>query len=338
MSESENIERGGGVIVSGSVGIAAGSAPALFAASASEIVAPRSRNLDAARAAKNDEFYTRITDIEKEMLHYKDHFRGKVVFCNCDDPDRSAFYRYFGLKEREGKQQGNFAALGLARVIATHYDTAEPTYKLECDGEGEKKTDLRGNGDFRSSECVALLKEADIVVTNPPFSLFREYIAQLMEHGKKFLVIGNMNAVFYKEIRPLILDGSVWLGRHTGMEFEEPGSSAVVKMGFSCWFTNLKHDRRNEGLTMTSRYEDDPARYPKYDNYDAIEVGRVKDIPKDYFGKMGVPISFLVKHNPDQFDIVGFNRDVLTSGGGMDFHVNGKMKYARLVIRRKGGQ
>ena len=236
MSESENIERSGGsVVVSGSVGIAAGNAPALFAASVSEIVAPRSRNLNKAKSVKNDEFYTQLPDIGNEVNHYKDHFRGKVVFCNCDDPACSAFYCYFGLKKLDGgASEGNFAHLGLTKLIATHYDANKPTYKLEFDGEREKKTDLRENGDFRSAECVALLKEADIVVTNPPFSLFREYIAQLMEHGKKFLVIGNFNALNYKEIRPFVLNGQIWLGCNSRMGFKQPGNSSPVQSVTAC--------------------------------------------------------------------------------------------------------
>ena len=305
---------------------------------------PQSRNLNKAQAAKNDEFYTRSEDIDNEVNHYTPHFRGKSVFCNCDDPALSNFWRVF---------RGRFAHLGLERLVATHYELGgAPSYKLAYDGKREKKTALKGDGDFRSPECVALMKEADIVVTNPPFSLFREYIAQLMTHRKKFLVIGNMNAFNYKEIRPLILGGKVWMGCNDRLWFRVPpdySGPGVIKADregnkfiniTSAWFTNLPHDRRvNEQLPLTARREGNMSAYPKYDNYDAIEVSKIRDIPRDYLypHKMGVPISFLLNHNPEQFEIVGFDRDVLPGGGGR-FRVNGREKYARLVIRRKGGQ
>lgn len=293
-----------------------------------------------AKSAKKDEFYTQSEDIENELRHYKEHFSGKVVLCNCDDPAQSNFWDYFRKK---------FKRLGLKKLVATHfdYDERKPTYKLEYSGNGkEVKTPLRGNGDFRSAECIDLLQEADIVVTNPPFSLFRAYIAQLMEHDKKFLIIGNMNALAYKEIRPFVIGGKIWLGYGMRMSFrlhkdyvydakvgrQEKDGSNYVEIRDSVWFTNLSHDRKNEELPLYQKY--DPQLYQKYDNYDAIDVGKVKDIPKDYDGKIGVPLSFLLKHNPNQFELIGFDESLI----GNRFYVGGKRKYARLVIKRKKGE
>ena len=313
--------------------------PAVAAASGPAKAVPQSRNMNLAKAAKNDEFYTQIGDIEDEMDYYHSHFVGKVVFCNCDDPDMSHFWQYF----RE-----NFHFLKLRGLISTHYDRdGNPSYKSEYDGKNKTETPLKGDGDFRSPECVALLKKADIVMTNPPFSLFRDFLAQLQKYNKKFLVIGNMNAFNYKEIRPLILNGEVWMGCNSRLWFRVPadysGPKSSVKTDkdgntfiniTSAWFTNLEHNRRAEELLLTASYKKTPQKYREYENYRAIEVGKVKDIPKDYKGKMGVPISFLLNHNPDQFEIVGFDRDVLPGGGGR-FELDGRQKYARLVIRRK---
>ncbi len=306
-------------------------------------------SLHAAKRAKNDEFYTQLTDIEKELRHYKDHFRGKVVFCNCDDPEWSNFWTYFKLK---------FDYLGLAKVVATHYAPGEASYKLEYFGGGnEVKTALAGDGDFRSSECVALLKESDIVVTNPPFSLFREYVAQLVEHEKQFLVLGNNNAVTYKETFRLIRDNKMWLGYGVNktMEFrlsdEYARWSRVDEAGHKygrvpaiSWFTNLPHHKRNEELILFRQYSGNESRYPNYDNYEAIEVSKVADIPVDYEGAMGVPITFLDKFNPAQFEILSAN-DIRRRAAvpfkehglikDKDGTIDGKAVYVRIVIKLK---
>lgn len=270
------------------------------------------KNLNNAKKEKNDEFYTQLSDIENEMKHYKEHFKGKVIFCNCDDPEESNFWKFFSL---------NFKYLGLKKLIATHYDRDKPSYKLEMTSVGVKKILLKQNGDFRSPECVSLLKECDIVITNPPFSLFREFVALLEEYDKKYLIIGNMNAITYKEVFKLIKDNKLWLG-YSGRisNFEVPNSMFDInrkdmfiinnkkyqKLGNVVWFTNLIHNKRNEDLILYKSYNEKD--YPKYDNYDAINVDKVKDIPKDYKGVMGVPISFLDKFNPKQFEIVAFRK------------------------------
>lgn len=292
----------------------------------------KNSNLHAAKAAKNDEFYTQLTDIEKELAHYKEHFRGGIVLCNCDDPTYSNFWRYFHL---------NFGFLGLRKLISTHYDPEKPTYKLEYTGgddgniEAGVMTPLKQNGDFRSEECIALLKEADIVVTNEPFSLFRAFVAQLMEYGKKFIIIGNMNAVTYKEFFPLLKNNQVWLGYTSPKEFLTPDGE-VKKFGNIFWYTNLDHPKRHEPLKLWRKYADDPNKYPKYDNFDAINVDKTDDIPIDYDGIMGVPISFLDKYCPEQFEIVG------TINHGCDgpwdlcqCKINGVQKYKRIAIRRR---
>lgn len=263
-----------------------------------------------AKKVKNDEFYTLLSDIEEELKNYKDQFKGKIVFCNCDDPEYSNFWKYFYL---------NFKHLELKELVATHYDEEKSTYKLEYNGEKIKKTKLKQNGDFRSPESVELLKEADIVCTNPPFSKLREFILQLYKHNKKYLIIGNINAVTYKEIFPLIKDNKIWLGYKTGsFEFKVPmkfnrkntyikNGQKYAKFGNICWFTNLDTSKRHEELILYKEYNEKD--YPKYDNYDAINVDRVKDIPKDYYKPMGVPITFINKYNPNQFKILG-----ITSG------------------------
>lgn len=311
----------------------------------------KNSNLTAAKKAKNDEFYTQLGDIERELVYYQEHFRDKIIFCNCDDPEWSNFWRYFDL---------NFDFIGIKALIATHYDPEKPTYKLEIRRDpvtGEKlppvRTDLKQNGDFRSPECVELLKSCDVVVTNPPFSLFREYVAQLMQYEKKFIIIGNMNAITYKEIFPLIKDDRLWYGPSISSgdrEFGVPDSYPLQAAGFRVdeqgkkyirvkgvrWYTNLDHAKRHEPLTLFRRYADDPGRYPKYDNYDAINVDKTVDIPEDYDGVMGVPISFLDKYCPEQFEILGDSR----FHDGQDFsddinYVNGKLMYRRILIRRK---
>lgn len=286
----------------------------------------KNENLHKAKDAKNDEFYTLLSSVSEELRHYKQHFAGKIVFCNCDDPTWSAFWRYFHL---------NFAELGLKKLISTHYDRTEPTYKMEYEGgddndvEDGVKTPLEGNGDFRNKECLDLLEESDIVVTNPPFSLFREYVSTLMEHGKKFIIWGNNNAITYKEFFPLLKENRVWLGYTAnktcvfrvaeGYRFDEK-LTAQYNDGFKYGkvpaisiFTNLDIQKRHEKLILWQRYYDDDGnplpdveeRYPHYDNYDATNVDRVADIPMDYKGVMGVPITFMDKYNPDEFEIVG---------------------------------
>ena len=329
------------------------------------------RALNAAKRAKKDEFYTRREDIERELSHYADHFRGKVVYCNCDDPEKSEFWQFF---------VRNFAAWGLRKIVTTHYepDAANFAYKLEMTEEnsgqlrmdGPERIPIASNGDFRSACCIELLEEADIVVTNPPFSLFREYVAQLMEFGKKFLIVGNQNAVKYKEIFPLLRDDRVWLGYHAGDmafkvpdDYEERATRFWIdetgqkwrSMGNACWFTNLDIPKRHEKIDLRGNHYD-PAQYPTYVNYDAIEVARVDEIPEDYDGEMGVPITFMTRYNPDQFEIIGlghgdlgaslglrpFDRELkkLNKGlrdGDLYFMEDGfpKVPYTRIVIRRK---
>ena len=326
------------------------------------------KSLHAANKAKNDEFYTQLSDIEKELRHYKHHFKNKTVYCNCDDPRVSNFFHYFSY---------NFEHLGLKKLIATCYKNQNSDLFSQNDSEqavwledtGEKDGNgiptpeeiavkpLKGDGDFRSEECIELLKQADIVVTNPPFSLFREYVAQLVEYSKKFIIIGNQNAITYKEIFPLLKENKIWLGNHNGdMAFQVPDyykpkatrywqdetGQKWRSMGNICWFTNLDIAKRHEELILYRTYN--PADYPQYDNYDAIEVSKVADIPCDYDGVMGVPITFLDKYNPEQFEIIG------TSDRGGDglleyikkVHdrydapvVKGKGMYKRIMIRRK---
>lgn len=323
-------------------------------------------DLNTAKRAKKDEFYTQITDIEKEMRHYKEHFRGKVVFCNCDDPEYSNFWRYFQL---------NFYELGLKKLISTHYEEYKPSYRMDIvsTDHGEQcgipdyvKTPLKQNGDFRSPECIEILKEADIVITNPPFSLFREYIAQLIEYDKKFIILGNINCITYREVFPLIRDNKIWLGVsiHSGdREFRVPDSYPLQASGFRIdedgnkyirvkgvrWITNLDYLQRHEDIPLFKSYNEEE--YPKYVNYDAIEVGKTTDIPADYDGEMGVPITFLDKYNPEQFEIIS-NSQYLVRELSEDIRKYGdypqigrfyldrgngtyKKMYERLIIKRK---
>ncbi len=295
-------------------------------------------NLTSARAAKKDEFYTQLTDIENELKHYRTQFKDKTVYCNCDDPRSSNFFKYFSL---------NFEKLGLKKLITTCYKSTDRDLFSQNDSEqaihleytGIKDADgqvpdpddigitfLTGDGDFRSDESIALLKEADIVVTNPPFSLFREYVAQLVKYDKKFLIIGHQGAVGYKEIFPLVKDNKIWLGygfSNGNAFFGVPDSykdsfvdgvfneeTGLVKFRNVGWFTNLEHSKRQEELILYKTYN--PNDYPTYDNFDAINVDKVADIPVDYDGLMGVPITFIAKHNPAQFEIV----DITTSANG----------------------
>ncbi len=286
-------------------------------------------NLHKAKDAKNDEFYTQLTDVSKELMHYKQHFKDKTVLCNCDDPTLSAFWKYFHL---------NFSALGLKKLISTHYDKTQPTYKMEYTGGNDNdievgvKTSLEGNGDFRNQECLDILDEADIVVTNPPFSLFREYVAILMEHEKKFLIIGSLNAVKYSECFPFIMNNQMWLGNNNVHNFMQPDGT-VKKFGNINWYTNLDFAKRHEKIILWKEYND--KEYPKYETYDAIEVSKVTNIPVNYNGIMGVPISFMSKYNPEQFEIVGeFNHG---SDNIFDLAkpiINGKKLYPRIAIRR----
>ena len=371
---------------------------------------PGNSNLHDSSRNKQDEFYTDLSLIEDELRHYRHHFKGKRVLCNCDDPWESNFFKYFAM---------NFNALGLKSLTATCY-AASPFAQLELDlfgaGDGDEclapssqspqspgiktsrtsrssretiaapagrcakqaykiviaevkdencdgrvdladvewlvrnrrnvLTKLAGDGDFRSPECVALLKDADIVVTNPPFSLFREYIAQLMEHGKQFLIIGNINNVTYSDVTPLFMQKKVWLGYKSGHfwfrvpdHYDEKSTDFKIdingqkwrRMGNICWFTNLEIGRRHEDIVLFRHY--DAHQYPKYENFDAIHVAKTADIPNDYFGIMGVPITFVAQHNPEQFDLLGIDKDFTTDG--KRFVLSGKQLYAHLVIRRR---
>lgn len=335
------------------------------------------KSLHAANRAKNDEFYTELADIDKELRHYKHHFKNKTVYCNCDDPRVSNFFHYFS---------HNFETLGLKKLMATCYksqaadlfsqnDSEEAVYLIyEGDKNGNRIPDpseiqvlpLQGDGDFRSEECIALLKQADIVVTNPPFSLFREYVAQLVEYDKKFLIIGNKNAITYKEIFPLIKDDKMWLGvtpmgtdmlfgvpdhyAETLVQTKKSGSSyriidgEVKARAQACWFTNLDHDKRHEELILYKRYT--PEEYPHYDNYDAIEVSKVAEIPCDFDGVMGVPITFLDKYNPEQFEVIASDYEIkqglypeLVKSEWHDKidrgYLQGKRLYARILIKPK---
>lgn len=358
-------------------------------------------SMNAALKAKNDEFYTLLTDIEKEMRYYRKHFKDKTVLCNCDDPFESNFFKYFAL---------NFNRLGLKKLIATCYYSspiAGQQLQYGCDANGQMSicfenkgveenkgkrpykavvthvydkigdggvdmldvaelfrsgenelVELEGDGDFRSPECLALLDEADIVVTNPPFSLFREYIAVLIEHQKKFIIIGNSNAITYKEVFPLIMQDKLWLGvtrSGTGSmwfrvmeDFPEKTGQKIENgiryqtIGNSAWFTNLDVKKRHEELILVKRYS--PEAYPSYDNYDAIEVSKIVDIPCDYKGIMGVPITFLGKYNPDQFEIIGatesegkgFSNGLWDEKSGIAQPlIYGTRKYKRIFIRNK---
>ena len=316
----------------------------------------KNNNLHNAKKAKNDEFYTRLEDIEKEMCHYREHFRGKVIYCNCDDPKESNFFKFFSLQ---------FEFLGLKKLISTGYK--ENGHGVAYIYEGDKNEnnlpddseirtyELQGNGDFRSEECIEFLKEADVVVTNPPFSLFREVVAQLVEYNKKFLLLGNNNAITYKEIFPLIMSNKMWLGysNNKTMEFVLSDSyekwdriengKKIGKVPAISWFTNLEHDHRNRPLDLTQRY--DPRYYPKYDTYDAIECSKVMDIPRDYDGVIGVPITFLDKYCPTQFRILdALNRYSLFDFEGKNqwikehhshgCNINGNPVYFRVLIQK----
>ena len=281
-------------------------------------------NLHKAKAEKDDEFYTKLSDIEREINHYKDQFKGKSVLCNCDDPDWSNFWLFF---------TANFKRFGLKKLVSTHYALSGTSYKLVMTEKGEsKKIPLGSDGDFRSPECIQLLREADIVVTNPPFSLFREYIAQLIQYDKQFIVVGNFNAVATDSVFPLIRDNRLWLGvSPRSMQFIKPdGGTSTVN---ATWFTNMFHEKRDEKVFLYKKYVGNEQAYPKFDNCDAIEVSKVVDIPMDYAGVMGVPITFLDKYNPNQFDLIGNEKEVgIRVGRAL---INKVSKYARVFIRNK---
>lgn len=326
----------------------------------------KNSQLNSAKNAKKDEFYTQLSDIENELKHYKKHFQGKTVLCNCDDPRVSNFFHYFAY---------NFEHLGLKRLITTCFKNQERDLFSQNDSEraiwleyfgdknGNRVPDAEeigihyfdGDGDFRSAECIELLKQADIVVTNPPFSLFREYVVQLMEYGKKFLIIGHQNAITYKEIFKLIKENHLWLGfgfkggaAHFISKYQDVAAAGdhregMIRVSGVVWFTNLDLPKRHEELVLYKKYSEED--YPHYDNYDAIEVNKTELIPEDFDGVMGVPITFLNKYNPEQFEILG-----MESSAGYDAEIvgiprlkegdarpaiNGKTTYARILIRRR---
>jgi len=316
-------------------------------------------NLHLASKAKKDEFYTQLPDIERELDHYREHLKGKVIFCNCDDPELSNFWKFFHL---------NFEKLGIKKLISTHFVYEDifqkgETYKLEYEGGNDSdimvgvKTILIENGDFRSKECKEILEKSDIVITNPPFSLFREYVGQLVEHKKKFVIIGHQNAITYKEVFKLIKENKIWLGygfnggaaHFINKHYEDYATAGnhkegMIRVSGVVWFTNLNISKRNEDLILYKKYNKKD--YPKYDNYKAINVDVTKEIPMDYDGAMGVPITFLDKYNPEQFEIIG-----LAASAGYDYEIigleknpkfkdartliNGKNTYARLLIKKK---
>lgn len=328
-------------------------------------------NLKKAKSGKNDEFYTELTDIEKELKHYKEHFKDKVVFCNCDDPRISNFFHYFSYK---------FESLGLKKLITTCYknqerdlfskNQSEKAIYLEYNGDknGNRVPDaeeigiinLNGDGDFRNQESIELLKQADIVVTNPPFSLFREYVAQLIEYDKKFLIIGNQNNLTYKEIFKLVKENKIWTGVDNGgtkwfkvpdhYDIETESRIKVIdgqkyfSMGSVYWFTNLDNKKRHEDIILYKKYYGNESEYPVYDNYNAINVNKVADIPMDYKGVMGVPITFIDKYNPEQFEIISSNDVRVNDKVPIKEHglikdkegaINGKPTYVRVLIKHK---
>ena len=308
----------------------------------------KNNNLHTAKTAKNDEFYTLMEDIEKEMRYYKDFFKGKVVYCNCDDARESNFFKYFSL---------NFEFLGLKKLISTGYkaDGKGVVLVYEGDKNGNRRVDneeivvkeLNGDGDFRSEECIEYLKECDVVVTNPPFSLFRQYVKQLMDYNKKFIIIGNQNAITYKDIFQLIKDNKIWLGINSSktMEFSMPmsyekwdrieGNRKYGKVPGISWFTNVPYVYDRKPLILTKSYYENPSAYPKCDNFDAINVDKVADIPMDYDGVMGVPITFLDRYCPTQFEIIGIANSARYIGNFPCLTIiNGKRIYNRILIRK----
>lgn len=313
-------------------------------------------NLNQAKNAKKDEFYTQLGDIENELRHYKSHFKDKIVLCNCDDPRVSNFFHYFSY---------NFEQLELKKLITTCYKNQERDLFSQNNSEraiwleymGDKNNNrvpdpeeigihhFQSDGDFRSEECIELLKQADIVVTNPPFSLFREYVAQLIKYEKKFVIVGHQNAIHYKEIFPLIKENKLWLGygfkggaAHFISKYEDTATAGdhregMIRVSGVNWFTNLEIQKRHEDLILIKSYNLND--YPTYDNYDAINVDKTSDIPMDYFDVIGVPITFLDKYNPEQFEIIGTSTMDMPKGAP---YVGGKRIYERILIRRKQKQ
>lgn len=293
--------------------------------------------LDKAKVNKKDEFYTQLVDIEKEMVHYTKHFRGKIVYCNCDNPANSNFWKFF---------YDHFKELGLRRLNATYYGKGACFYSYN--GKEITINSLRDNGDFRSEECIRILKKSDIIVTNPPFSLFREYIRQLAIYEKDFLVISNINAITYKEVFPLIQSNKAWLGVCFGRgisgfivpnDYELYGTETmidengnrIISPNNCMWLTSLDNKKRHQPINLVKKYEGNEAAYPFYDNYLGINVNKTQDIPVDYMGAMGVPITFLNKYDPDQFEIIKFRK----GDDDKDLRINGKAPYFRILIKRK---
>lgn len=330
-------------------------------------MANENTTLNTAKRNKKDEFYTQLVDIERELRHYRRHFKGKVVYCNCDDPYVSAFFEYF---------TKNFEFLELKKLITTCYKSqqmdlfsqndSEQAIKLEYAGGAPNSlptpddigvTHLKDDGDFRGKECIDILKKADIVVTNPPFSLFSKYVAQLTSLDKKFIIIGHQNAITYKEVFPLIKENRIWLGygfkrnmaHFIAPHYEDTASDAdhregLIRVSGVVWYTNLDHNKRHEEMILVQRYHGNEIAYPRYDNYDAIEVSKTHDIPLDYEDAMGVPITFLTKYNPDQFEIIGatesegtgFSSGLWSPASGVaQAAINGKRVYKRLFIRNR---
>lgn len=286
--------------------------------------------LNRAKREKNDEFYTRYEDIANEVQHYKEHFKGKTVYCNCDDYRFSYFVKYF---------KDNFDALQLRCLTATNYDIGDGAFLYINDGTNESVSPLDGNGDFRSDECVRMLKKCDIVCTNPAFSLWREFFIQLIDWNKSFLIIGSQNAISYKVVFPFIIENKLFFGMNAVKQFVQPNGN-VKKFGNVCWFTNIPNEKRNRPLELSKHYT--PEKYKAYDNYSAINVDKVCDIPMDYDGVMGVPLTYLYYHCPSQFEIVGWSRHNDENmdggywlGGRNDATIDGKVVYRRILIKRK---
>lgn len=303
------------------------------------------KTLSDARKNKDDEFYTRLEDISEELNNYKKHFKDKIVLCNCDDPEWSNFWIFL---------HQNFSEFGIKKLISTHYNAdGFSSYVMEYTGGNDidpkdwHQRSLKGNGDFASDECVALLKEADLVATNPPWSLFRKYVDLLLEHEKDFIIIGNKNAISDKDIFPLFKNNKIWLGYSSPKNFRRPDGTTTTKInGLGRWFTNLDIPKRHKKLIpeLHKEYKNHLGLYEEYDNYDVINIDKVKDIPYDYFGPMGVPITFIDKYNPDEFELLDGrdftkierlkNKDtyLLKDADGC---VKGKNKYARIIVKRR---
>ena len=315
------------------------------------------------RKVRRDEFYTQLSDIEHELKNYHEHFRNKIVLCNCDDPHTSNFFKYFSL---------NFKKLKLKKLITTCYknqqmelfSNCKPDKAIKLEYKGEKNDNkvpdideigiikFDQDGDFRSQECIDILKQVDIVCTNPPFSLFREYVEQLVKYKKKFLIIGTWNVISYKEIFPLIKNNKIWMGINNNRNFSgfsvpkhyslygteayiDEDGNRIISSNNTCWFTNIDYEKQHKDLILYKKYN--KTEYPKYDNYNAINVDKTKEIPMDYDGEIGVPITFMDKFNPEQFKIIGTGRQIMKklTGKCIDLSLNGKEKYTRIIIKKK---